>query len=111
LQTLNLLRYHNICTHTIASPSQLPNVIKLQTFPIITASVHCLRLTLHPNKSCTQSLTCDVCDAMLPPNITYAKNDNSIVHSSDVGQTMCKRFQNGSMNFTWRYMLCCSLEE
>ncbi len=58
-----------------------------------------------------QSLTCDVCDAMLPPDITYAKNDNLIVQSSDVGRTMCKRFQNGSVNFTWRYMLCCSPEE
>ncbi len=46
-QTLNLLRYHNIRTRTIASPSQLPNLIKSQTFPIITASIHCLRLTLY----------------------------------------------------------------
>jgi hypothetical protein len=46
-QTLDLLRYHNIRTRTIASPSQLPNLIKSQTFPIITASIHCLRLTLY----------------------------------------------------------------
>jgi hypothetical protein len=46
-QTLNLLRYHNIRTRTIASLSQLPNLIKSQTFPIITASIHCLWLTLH----------------------------------------------------------------
>ncbi len=31
-QTLNLLRYHNIRTRTIASPSQLPNLIKSQNF-------------------------------------------------------------------------------
>jgi hypothetical protein len=31
-QTLNLLWYHNICTRTIASPSQLPNLIKSQNF-------------------------------------------------------------------------------
>jgi hypothetical protein len=31
-QTLNLLRYHNICTRTITSPSQLPNLIKSQNF-------------------------------------------------------------------------------
>ncbi len=30
--TLNLLRYHNIHTRTIASPSQLPNLIKSQNF-------------------------------------------------------------------------------
>jgi hypothetical protein len=29
-QTLNLLQYHNIRTRTIASPSQLPNLIKSQ---------------------------------------------------------------------------------
>jgi hypothetical protein len=46
-QTLDLLRYHNIRTRTIASPSQLPNLIKSQTFPIITACIHCLRLTLY----------------------------------------------------------------
>ncbi len=32
LQTLNLLQYHNIRTRTIASPSQLPNLIKSQNF-------------------------------------------------------------------------------
>jgi hypothetical protein len=31
-QTFNLLRYHNIRTRTIASPSQLPNLIKSQNF-------------------------------------------------------------------------------
>jgi hypothetical protein len=31
-QTLNLLRYHNIRTRTIASPSQLLNLIKSQNF-------------------------------------------------------------------------------
>jgi hypothetical protein len=31
-QTLNLLRYHNIHTRTIASPSQLLNLIKSQNF-------------------------------------------------------------------------------
>jgi hypothetical protein len=46
-QTLKLLRYHNICTCTIASPSQLRNLIQSQNFPIVTASIHCLRLTLH----------------------------------------------------------------
>ncbi len=46
-QTLKLLRYHNIRTRTIASPSQLQNLIQSQNFPIITASIHCLRLTLH----------------------------------------------------------------
>jgi hypothetical protein len=46
-QTLNLLRYHNIRTRTIASPSQLPNLIKSQTFPIITVFIHCLQLTLY----------------------------------------------------------------
>jgi len=46
-QTLDLLHYHNIPTRTIASPSQLPNLIKSQTFLIITASIHCLRLTLY----------------------------------------------------------------
>jgi len=47
LQTLKLLRYHNIRTHTIASPSQLLNLIQSQNLPIITASIYCLRLTLH----------------------------------------------------------------
>ncbi len=47
LQTLKLLRYHNIRTRTIASPSQLRNLIQSQNFPIITASIHCLWLTLH----------------------------------------------------------------
>jgi len=47
LQTLKLLWYHNIRTRTIASPSQLQNLIQSQNFPIITASIHCLRLTLH----------------------------------------------------------------
>jgi len=46
-QTLNLLRYHNIRTRTIASPSQLPNLIKSQTFLIIIASIHYLRLTVY----------------------------------------------------------------
>jgi hypothetical protein len=46
-QTLKLLRYHNIRTRTIASPSQLRNLIQSQKFPIVTASIHCLRLTLH----------------------------------------------------------------
>ncbi len=46
-QTLKLLRYHNIRTCTIASPSQLRNLIQSQNFPIVTASIHCLRLTLH----------------------------------------------------------------
>jgi hypothetical protein len=46
-QTLKLLRYHNIRTRTIASPSQLQNLIQSQNFPIVTASIHCLRLTLH----------------------------------------------------------------
>jgi hypothetical protein len=46
-QTLKLLRYHNIRTRTIASPLQLRNLIQLQNFPIVTASIHCLRLTLH----------------------------------------------------------------
>jgi hypothetical protein len=32
LQTLKLLRYHNIHTRTIASPSQLPNLIQSQNF-------------------------------------------------------------------------------
>jgi hypothetical protein len=32
LQTLKLLRYHNIRTRTITSPSQLPNLIKSQNF-------------------------------------------------------------------------------
>jgi hypothetical protein len=32
LQTLKLLRYHNISTRTIASPSQLPNLIQSQNF-------------------------------------------------------------------------------
>ncbi len=58
-----------------------------------------------------QSWKCDVCDVVPLPNITYAKNDNLNVHGLDVGLTMCKRFQNGSVNFTWRYMLCCSPEE
>jgi hypothetical protein len=31
-QTLKLLRYHNIRTRTIASPSQLPNLIQSQNF-------------------------------------------------------------------------------
>jgi hypothetical protein len=31
-QTLKLLRYHNIRTRTIASPSQLPNLIQTQNF-------------------------------------------------------------------------------
>jgi hypothetical protein len=31
-QTLKLLRYHNIHTRTIASPSQLPNLIQSQNF-------------------------------------------------------------------------------
>ncbi len=47
-QTLKLLRYHNIRTRTIASPSQLRNLIQSQNFSIVTASIHCLRLTLHP---------------------------------------------------------------
>jgi hypothetical protein len=46
-QTLKLLRYHNICTRTIASPLQLRNLIQSQNFSIVTASIHCLRLTLH----------------------------------------------------------------
>jgi hypothetical protein len=46
-QTLKLLRYHNIRTRIIASPSQLRNLIQSQNFPIIVASIHCLRLTLH----------------------------------------------------------------
>ncbi len=54
-QTLNLLRYHNLRTRTIASPSQLTNLIKSQTFPIITASIHCLRLTLHRKLFATNS--------------------------------------------------------
>jgi hypothetical protein len=48
---------------------------------------------------------------MPTPNITYAKNDNSKVRSSDDGPTMCKRFQNGLVNFKWRYMLCCLTEK
>jgi hypothetical protein len=31
-QTLMLLQYHNICTRTIASPLQLPNLIQSQNF-------------------------------------------------------------------------------
>jgi hypothetical protein len=31
-QTVKPLRYHNICTRTIASPSQLPNLIQSQNF-------------------------------------------------------------------------------
>jgi len=31
-QTVKPLRYYNICTRTIASPSQLPNLIQSQTF-------------------------------------------------------------------------------
>jgi len=46
-QTLKLLRYHNIHTRTIASLLQLQNLIQSQNFPIVTASIHCLRLTLH----------------------------------------------------------------
>jgi len=46
-QTLKLLRYHNIHTRTIASPSQLPNLIQSQNLLIIIASIYCLRLTLH----------------------------------------------------------------
>jgi len=46
-QTFKLLRYHNIRTRTIASPSQLRNLIQSQNFSIVTASIHCLRLTLH----------------------------------------------------------------
>jgi hypothetical protein len=46
-QTLKLLRYHNIRTRTIASPSQLRNFIQSQNFSIVTISIHCLRLTLH----------------------------------------------------------------
>jgi len=46
-QTLKLLRYHNIHTRTIATPSQLRNLIQSQNFPIITAFIHYLRLTLH----------------------------------------------------------------
>jgi len=46
-QTLKLLRYHNIRIRTIASPSQLRNLIQSQNFPIVTVSIHCLRLTLH----------------------------------------------------------------
>jgi len=46
-QTLKLLRYHNIRTRTITSPSQLRNLIQSQKISIVTASIHCLRLTLH----------------------------------------------------------------
>jgi hypothetical protein len=46
-QTLKLLWYHNIRTRTIASPSQLRNLIQSQNFPIVTAFIHYLRLTLH----------------------------------------------------------------
>jgi hypothetical protein len=46
-QTLKLLRYHNIRTRIIASPSQVRNLIQSQNFSIITASIHCLQLTLH----------------------------------------------------------------
>jgi hypothetical protein len=46
-QTLKLLRYHNIRTHIVTSPSQLRNLIQSQNFLIVTAFIHCLRLTLH----------------------------------------------------------------
>jgi hypothetical protein len=54
-QTLKLLRYHNIRTRTIVSPSQLRNLIQSQNFPIVTTSIHCLRLTLHQKLFATHS--------------------------------------------------------
>ncbi len=59
-QTLKLLRYHNICTRIIASPSQLPNLIQSQNFSDYNCFYPLFAINITSETICSKPITATI---------------------------------------------------